>query len=107
MAKIFPAGWNHIAVTGAAVREIETLEILRAELPDHYSVYRGVHWTRLRSGFSIFGEADFIVVSPSGRLMESSRIRLSGRTAQRPGQSLFESAQVSWCSDRTHGFQPP
>ncbi|MFM0362165.1 ATP-binding domain-containing protein [Paraburkholderia sediminicola] len=69
MAKIFPAGWNHIAVTGAALRETETLEMLRTDLPDHYSVYHGVHWTRLRSGFSIFGEADFIVVGPSGRLM--------------------------------------
>ncbi|ANB75673.1 nuclease [Paraburkholderia phytofirmans OLGA172] len=69
MAKIFPAGWNHMAVTGAALREIETLEMLRADLPDRYSVYHGVHWTRLRSGFSIFGEVDFIVVSPSGCLM--------------------------------------
>lgn len=63
MAKIFPADWNHIAVTGAALREIETLEMLRAGLLGHYAVYHGVHWTRPHSGFSILGEADFIVVS--------------------------------------------
>lgn len=69
MAKIFPADWNHIAVTGAALRKIETLEMLRAGLPNHYAVYHGVHWTRPRCGFSIFREADFIVVSPAGRLV--------------------------------------
>ncbi|WP_207002115.1 ATP-binding domain-containing protein [Trinickia mobilis] len=69
MAQIFPSGWTHTAVTGAAQREIETLEMLRENLPDAYCVYHGVHWTRLRSGFSIFGEADFVVVSPAGRVM--------------------------------------
>jgi len=28
-----------------------------------------VHWTRLRNGFSLFGEADFVVVSPAGRML--------------------------------------
>lgn len=34
-----------------------------------YTVYHGVHWTRLHEGFSVFGEADFVIVSPSGRVM--------------------------------------
>lgn len=69
MAKIFPSGWDHKAVTGAAAREIETLAMLHRRLPDDYAIYHGVHWTRLRSGFSIFGEADFIVVNPAGRML--------------------------------------
>jgi len=29
----------------------------------------GVHWTRIKSRFTIFGEVDFAVVAPSGRLL--------------------------------------
>src|SRR6185437_5128583 len=34
-----------------------------------YTVYHGVHWTRVDQGFSVFGEADFVIVGPSGRVM--------------------------------------
>ena len=60
----FPASWNDPLVRGGAQREIETLGILQRDLPDSYIVYHGVHWTQLNKGFSIFGEADFVVVSP-------------------------------------------
>ena len=69
MAQIFPGGWNDQRVIGAAQREIETLRVLQSGLPDSYSVYHGVHWTHLNKGFSIFGEADFVVVSPAGRAL--------------------------------------
>ncbi|RQR46244.1 MULTISPECIES: ATP-binding domain-containing protein [unclassified Burkholderia] len=69
MAQVFPNGWDALAVSGAAQREIETLEMLRRDLPDSYAVYHGVHWTQLHKGFAIFGEADFVVVGPSGRVL--------------------------------------
>ena len=69
MARIVPDDWKNLAATGAAVRERETLALLEAALPDDYTVYHGVHWTRLNQGFSVFGEADFVIVSPSGRVM--------------------------------------
>jgi hypothetical protein len=69
MARIVPDDWKSLAATGAAVRERETLALLEAALPDDYTVYHGVHWTRLNQGFSVFGEADFVIVSPSGRVM--------------------------------------
>lgn len=69
MARIFPAGWGDRSVSASAQREIETLAQLQDGLPDTYSVYHGVHWTQLNKGFSIFGEADFVVVSPSGRVL--------------------------------------
>jgi hypothetical protein len=68
MARIFPDGWDTLRLSGGARREVETLALLKATLADTYTVYHGVHWTKLRSGFAVFGEADFIVVSPSGRL---------------------------------------
>ncbi len=69
MAQIHPPGWRELAVTGAAQREIETLEMLARALPDDYSVFHGVHWTNIERGFSAYGEIDFIVVAPSGRVL--------------------------------------
>jgi hypothetical protein len=69
MAHIDPPGWRELAVTGAAQREIETLEMLAHALPDDYTVFHGVHWTNVDKGFSAYGEIDFIVVAPNGRLL--------------------------------------
>ncbi|MGB4344872.1 MAG: ATP-binding domain-containing protein [Burkholderiaceae bacterium] len=69
MAQVHPAGWRELALTGAAQREIETLTLLAAALPDDYTVFHGVHWTNVDRGFSAYGEIDFIVVAPSGRIL--------------------------------------
>lgn len=69
MAHIQPAGWRELAVTGAAQREIDTLSMLAEALPDDYTVFHGVHWTNVDRGFSAYGEVDFIVVAPDGRLL--------------------------------------
>jgi len=69
MARIVPDDWQHLEATGAAARERETLAALARGLPNSYTVYHGVHWTRLSEGFSVFGEADFVIVSPAGRVM--------------------------------------
>src|ERR1700748_63881 len=68
MARIVPDDWKNLEATGAAARELETLALLE-KLPDDYTVYHGVHWTRVNQGFSVFGEADFVIVGPSGRVM--------------------------------------
>lgn len=69
MAIIVPDGWREFEVTGAAAREIETLAKLAAALPDAYTVYHGVHWTRLEQGYSVYGEIDFVVVNQAGALL--------------------------------------
>jgi hypothetical protein len=70
MAHIHPTGWREMSVTGTAAREIETLAYLEAELADApYSIYHGVHWTNVEHGFSAYGEIDFIIVAPSGRVL--------------------------------------
>lgn len=69
MAYIYPAGWREVAVTGAAQREIETLSELAQSLSDSYIVYHGVHWTNIEKGFSVYGEVDFMVVAPNGRVL--------------------------------------
>lgn len=69
MARLIPDDWKNLAATGAAERERETLAALEHALPDGYTVYHGVHWTRADQGFSVFGETAFVVVSPAGRVL--------------------------------------
>lgn len=70
MAKVFPDGWRELEATGAAGREIQTLHRLAAGLDDRYSVYHGVHWTRIEGNdFAIVGAIDFAILGPTGKLL--------------------------------------
>jgi hypothetical protein len=69
MATVIPEGWREMTTVGAARRELETLAVLAAGLPDDYTVYHGVHWTRIQHGFALVGEVDFAIVSPAGKLL--------------------------------------
>ncbi len=69
MARIVPTDWRTLEATGAARRERETLEVLARGLADDLTVFHGVHWTRVDRGTAVFGEIDFVVVSPSARIL--------------------------------------
>lgn len=69
MAIVVPAHWRSVEAAGAFQRELETLERLADELPDAYVVFHGVHWTRVERNASIFGDVDFAIVAPSGKLL--------------------------------------
>lgn len=69
MAQVVPSNWQSVKAFGAFQRELETLECLARDLPDDYTVFHGVHWTRVEHGASIFGEIDFAVVSPGGHVL--------------------------------------
>lgn len=69
MARIHPEGWQRIPASGALARELETLATLAEGLPDDHAVYHGIHWTRVNRDHALFGEIDFVVVGPSGRVL--------------------------------------
>jgi hypothetical protein len=70
MAKVYPDGWRELEASGAAGRKIRTLQRLAAGLDDAYSVYHGVHWTRIQGdNFAIVGEVDFAILGPTGKLL--------------------------------------
>lgn len=69
MAKVIPSRWQAMEASGAAQRQLETLALLARELPDDYTVFHGIHWTRLEQGTALFGAIDFAIVSPGGRLL--------------------------------------
>lgn len=69
MAKVVPEGWRELSAIGSALREIETLSVLAEGLSADYTIYHGLHWTRIHQGCALVGEIDFAVVTPSGKLL--------------------------------------
>ncbi|MFA9438765.1 ATP-binding domain-containing protein [Uliginosibacterium sp. sgz301328] len=69
MARIIPDGWRELTAVGAAAREIETLSLFEKNLPASFTVFHGVHWTRLQQGSLMVGDVDFVVVSPAGDVL--------------------------------------
>ncbi len=69
MARLIPDDWKNLSATGAAERERETLSRLEHALPHDYTIYHGVHWTRVHQPAVVFGTADFVIVSPAGRVL--------------------------------------
>src|SRR5262245_40743253 len=69
MAKIFPSDWKTLDKAGVAARELETLSVLEAGLPDRFTVFHGVHWTRIDGDRAVFGEIDFVIVSTDARIL--------------------------------------
>lgn len=73
MAKTIPSSDNIDATHGplqAQQREIETLRQLATALPDTYTIYHGVHWTRVNAQkHALVGEIDFAILSPTGKLI--------------------------------------
>jgi hypothetical protein len=69
VARIIPDGWETLQETGPVQRELDTLAILAAALPDDYTVYHAVHWTNVDHSHAIYGEIDFVVVNRAGHLL--------------------------------------
>jgi len=69
MAHIVPSDLSHVALAGATNPELETLRTLRDQLPEAFTVFHGVHWSREYTSAVVFGELDFVVVSPAGRVL--------------------------------------
>ncbi len=49
--------------------EVETLELLADELPDHFRVFFGVNWSLRDQGRSHAREVDFVVTNPAGKAL--------------------------------------
>jgi hypothetical protein len=69
MAQIYPDDFQIVEKDSKFHGELETLLRLRDELPDKYSVFHGVHWTKIEDDAAIYGEIDFIIVNPYGKIL--------------------------------------
>jgi len=69
MAHIVPSDLTTLALAGAHSPEVATLSYLKQALPDAYTVFHSVHWTRDYQGRTVYGEIDFAVVNRAGDVM--------------------------------------
>jgi hypothetical protein len=69
MAHIIPSDLTRAALAGAKHPELETLRTLKDTLPNDYTVFHGIHWTREYEAWTHFGEIDFIVLNPAGAVL--------------------------------------
>lgn len=68
-ARVFPSDWKLIPAEGLVGREADALQILANGLGEGYTVYHGIHWTRLEQGLTVLGRIQFLVLTPSGMLV--------------------------------------
>lgn len=69
VARLIPSDLSRIALAGAHAPELATLAMLQKALPDDYTVFHGVHWTREHAGWTQFGEIDFVVLNRAGAVL--------------------------------------
>lgn len=105
-AKVYPSEYSSLALDGAQVRERDVLLQLQAGLPDDFTVYHGVHWTRLEHGLTVYGRVQFLVLSPKGhvyaivmrtgllKLQEGRLIKQLGESRQDVFNAMLEQAEL-------------
>lgn len=90
MARIYPNDYLENYSNEIFSSEYQTLEKLRDGLSDQFEIFHGVHWTNLK-GRAIYGEIDFLVLHPNGRLLAIEQKKYRARTSSR------EIDYVLWC----------
>ena len=68
MARLVPSV-SDFRLHGATDGERQTLELLKHRLPEQFTVYHSVDWTRAYDNRTAFGEVDFIIVNGAGRVL--------------------------------------
>jgi hypothetical protein len=69
MAYITPSDISQLALAGNHAPELETLNFLKTNLSEAYTVYHSVHWSRSYQSGTSFGEIDFVVVNQAGQVL--------------------------------------
>ena len=69
MAHLIPSDLTRAALAGAKSPELDTLRVLKDTLPNDYTIFHGVHWSREYVGWTHFGEIDFIVLNRAGAVL--------------------------------------
>jgi hypothetical protein len=69
MAHIVPSDISRLALSGGSRHELDTLQQLKTDLPNDYTVFHGVHWSREYEAWTHFGEIDFVVLNRAGKVL--------------------------------------
>jgi len=69
MALLFPDDFQVAQKEHRFGGEIATLLRLKDELSNQYCVFHGVHWSRVEDDAAVYGEIDFLIVNPYGKIL--------------------------------------
>jgi hypothetical protein len=69
MAQLFPEDYQLAEGEVLHKGEYKTLEMLKECLSNQYMIFHGVHWTRVEEDSAIYGEIDFLILNPYGRVL--------------------------------------
>jgi len=106
MAQLFPE--DHQLAEGEVLHkgEYKTLEMLKEGLSDQYMVFHGVHWTRVEEDSAIYGEIDFLILNPYGRVLaieqKETQIEVNAKGELVP---IYKDSHVLTKSSRTINSQ--
>jgi hypothetical protein len=69
MARLFPEDFNVVESEHRFGGELATLLRLKEELSDQYCIFHGVHWTKIEEDAALYGEIDFLILNPYGKIL--------------------------------------
>jgi len=69
MAQLFPEDFQAAETERRFSGELATLLLLKRELSDQHCVFHGVHWTKVEDEATVYGEIDFLIVNPYGKIL--------------------------------------
>lgn len=69
MARLFPEDFQVADTERRFSGEFATLLRLKEELSDQYCIFHGVHWTKVEDDSTVYGEIDFLIVNPYGKIL--------------------------------------
>ncbi len=69
MARLFPEDFQVADTEYRFGGEFATLLRLQDELSDQYCIFHGVHWTKVEDDSTVYGEIDFLIVNPYGKVL--------------------------------------
>jgi hypothetical protein len=69
MARLFPEDFDVVENKRRFSGELATLLKLKEELSDQYCVFHGVHWTKIEDDAAVYGEIDFLIINPYGKIL--------------------------------------
>ena len=69
MARLFPEDFDVADNKRRFSGELATLLKLKEELSDQYCIFHGVHWTKIEDDAAVYGEIDFLIINPYGKIL--------------------------------------
>jgi hypothetical protein len=69
MARLYPEDFDVVENKRRFKGELSTLLRLKEGLSDQYCIFHGVHWTKIEEDAAVYGEIDFLILNPYGKIL--------------------------------------